>query len=89
MPFFLLFAVGDVLVGAIRGCGSSVAPVVINLLTTCVFRLLWIRMLDTQAVAVTWVYASYPVSWAALLLALAAFWFYLRRKLLAEAPEEP
>ena len=26
---------------------------------------------------------------AALLLALAAFWFYLRRKLLAEAPEEP
>ncbi len=89
VPFFLLFAVGDVLVGAIRGCGSSVAPVVINLLTTCVFRLLWIRMLDTQAVAVTWVYASYPVSWAALLLALAAFWFYLRRKLLAEAPEEP
>lgn len=83
VPFFLLFAVGDVLVGVIRGCGSAVAPVVINLLATCVLRLAWIQMLDTRAVEVTWVYASYPVSWAALLAALAAFWLYLRRKLLA------
>ena len=87
VPFFLLFAVGDVLVGVIRGCGSAVAPVVINLLTTCVLRLAWIQMLDTSAVDVTWVYASYPVSWAALLAVLAVYWLYLRRKLMAGEPE--
>ena len=87
VPFFLLFAVGDVLVGVIRGCGSAVAPVVINLLTTCVLRLAWIQMLDTSAVDVTWVYASYQVSWAALLAVLAVYWLYLRRKLMAGKPE--
>lgn len=91
VPFYVLFAAGDVLVGVIRGCGAAVAPVVINLLSTCALRLLWVRMLDTSAVAVTWVYASYPVSWAALLIALAVFWAYLRRKLLSveDAPETP
>jgi hypothetical protein len=56
-------------------------------LTTCVLRLAWIQMLDTSAVDVTWVYASYPVSWAALLAVLAVYWLYLRRKLMAGKPE--
>jgi len=89
VPFYVMFAVGDVLVGAIRGCGAAVAPVVINLLTTCALRLAWVRFLDTSVVGVTWVYASYPVSWAAMMLALAAFWLYLRRRLLADAPDVP
>lgn len=84
VPFYVLFAAGDVLVGVIRGCGASIAPVVINLLATCVLRLAWVHLLDTSVVSVIWVYASYPISWAALLLALAAFWLYLRRKLLAD-----
>ena len=87
VPFYVLFAVGDVLVGVIRGCGASVAPVVINLLATCALRLAWVRLLDTSVVGVVWVYASYPISWTVLLAALAAFWLYLRRKLLADAPE--
>lgn len=87
VPFYLLFAAGDVLVGVIRGCGAAVAPVIINLLATCALRLAWVQMLDTSVVSVTWVYASYPVSWAVLLLTLAAFWLFLRRKVLADAPE--
>lgn len=88
VPFYAIFGVADVLVGAIRGCGSPVAPVVINLLATCVLRLLWVHFLDTSAVNVAWVYASYPVSWTMLLTALAAFWLYRRRSLRLEAEEE-
>lgn len=89
VPFYVIFGVADVLVGAIRGCGSPVGPVVINLLATCVLRLLWVHFLDTSAVNVAWVYASYPVSWAALLIALTVFWLFKRKKLRAEmSPDE-
>jgi len=88
VPFYVIFGVADVLVGAIRGCGSPVVPVVINLLATCVLRLLWVHFLDTSAAKVAWVYASYPVSWAVLMLALAVFWLYRRRKLRAEMTGE-
>ena len=89
VPFYVIFGVADVLVGAIRGCGSPVGPVVINLLATCVLRLLWVHFLDTSAVSVAWVYASYPVSWAVLMLALAVFWLFKRKKLRAEmSPDE-
>ena len=83
VPFYAIFGVADVLVGAIRGCGSPVAPVVINLLATCALRLAWVHFLDTSVVHVAWVYASYPVSWTVLLIALAAFWLYRRRSLRA------
>ena len=87
VPFYVIFGIGDVLVGAIRGCGSPVAPVAVNLLACCVLRLLWVHFLDTSVVGVAWVYASYPVSWAVLLLALSAFWLCRRRKIRAEMDE--
>ena len=77
---YVIFGVSDVFVGALRGFGAPIAPVVINLLGTCVFRLVWVAVLDTSRVGVEWVYLSYPISWTLILLALAPFWFILRRK---------
>ena len=50
---YIIFGLADVLTGAIRGCGSPVRPVVINLLCTCVFRLLWIAAINTDTIPVT------------------------------------
>lgn len=77
---YVIFGLADVMVGAIRGYGVPFAPVVINLLGTCVFRLLWVAWLDTSRVGVEWVYLSYPVSWLLILIALVPFWLHLRRK---------
>ncbi len=77
---YVIFGLADVLTGAIRGCGSPVRPVVINLLCTCAFRLLWIAALNTETMPVTWVYASYPASWLVLLAALTVCWLHLYRK---------
>lgn len=77
---YIIFGLADVLTGAIRGCGSPVRPVVINLLCTCVFRLLWISAINTDTVPVTWVYASYPASWLVLLIALTVCWLRLYRR---------
>ena len=59
---------------------AGVCSVVINLLGTCVFRLVWIAWLDTSRFGVEWVYISYPISWVLILLALVPFWFHLRHK---------
>ena len=78
-PYFL-FGIADVLTGAIRGCGSPVRPVIVNLLCTCAFRLLWVAMIDTSTMPVQYVYASYPASWLLLLIVLAFCWRHLYRK---------
>lgn len=84
---YVIFGIDDVLIGSIRGCGRPVAPVIINLLGTCLFRIIWIAMLDTSTRSVTWVYLSYPMSWMIIFVALVAFWIYIRRQFASiEAP---
>ena len=77
---YVIFGIADVLTGAIRGCGSPMRPVVINLLCTCAFRLAWIAAIDTDTMAPTWVYASYPASWLLLLVVLLVCWCRLYRR---------
>lgn len=77
---YTIFGVADVFVGAIRGYGIPLVPVVINLLGTCVFRLIWVELMDTSRVGVAWVYLSYPISWVLVGVALVAYWMVLRRR---------
>ena len=77
---YAVFGMADVLVGAIRGSGVPIAPVVINLLCTCAFRLLWIHFLDTGKVGVAWVYSAFPITWVLLFVALSVFWLFLWRR---------
>lgn len=77
---YAIFGMADVLVGAIRGYGVAIAPVVINLLGTCGVRLLWVHFLDTSRYGVEWVYRAFPVTWVIIFVALGAFWLILWRK---------
>ena len=69
------------LVGALRGCGAAIIPVVINLLGTCVLRVVWITLLDTSVLGVGWVYFAFPLTWIVTLIALIPFWIRMRRQL--------
>ena len=77
---YIIFGLADVLTGAIRGCGSPVLPVVINLLCTCALRLAWIALIDTSTMPARMVYLSYPFSWLALLVVLLICWVHLYRR---------
>jgi len=77
--WYVIFGLADVLVGCIRGFGTSVGPMVINLLGTCAFRLCWIAGLDLPRQGVEMVYLSYPLSWALILIALAGYGIILYR----------
>lgn len=79
---YVVFGFADVLMGAIRGCGDPTTPVIINLLGTCVLRVIWVWLLDTSRFGVEYIYLSYPVTWLVILAALAMDWRHLYRKVM-------
>jgi len=85
---YVVFGFADVLMGTIRGSGDPTTPVIINLLGTCVLRVIWVRLLDTSRLGVEYVYLSYPVTWLVILIALAIYWRYLYQKVVNKQPTE-
>lgn len=55
----------DVMVGALRGIGYSVMPMIVSLIGACGFRLVWIATIFQipRFHKITTVYLSYPISW--------------------------
>ena len=78
--WYIIFGCADVLIGSIRGFGITWVPMLINLLGTCAFRLLWIGFLDIPQCGVEMVYLSYPLSWILILIIFVGYWALLVRK---------
>lgn len=82
---FLLYVTGglmDVIVGAIRGLGYAVMPMVVTLLGACAFRMLWIATVFQMPQYHTpqGIYWSYPISWTLTFLThLVCYIVVLRR----------
>lgn len=55
----------DVMVGALRGLGYSVMPMIVSLIGACGLRLLWIATVFQipEFHKITTVYVSYPITW--------------------------
>lgn len=64
---YALCGMMDVMVGALRGLGYSVMPMIVSLLGACAFRIVWIASLFQieQFHTVETIYFAYPISWAA------------------------
>lgn len=65
---YFLCGMMDVMVGALRGIGYSVAPMIVSMVGACGLRLLWIatvfKLYKTESI----LYLSYPVTWTITLL---------------------
>lgn len=62
---YALCGMMDVMVGALRGIGYSVMPMIVSLIGACGLRLVWIATvfsIDKYHVPTT-IYLSYPISW--------------------------
>ena len=81
IPYFLC-GLMDVSTGALRGMGSSIAPMVISVLGVCGIRIGWIATIFQMPQFHTpqCLYFSYTVSWlATFLIQMIAFLFVYRR----------
>lgn len=71
----------DVMAGCLRGMGYSVMPMVVSLLGSCAFRLIWIATVFQMFRSTSTLYFSYPLSWLLTLLVHSVCFVLVRRKL--------
>lgn len=60
---YFLCGMMDVAVGALRGMGYSIMPMLVSLSGACLFRIVWIYTIFQQIKTLPCLYISYPISW--------------------------
>ena len=63
-PFYFLLSILHGLAGAVRGTGASIPPMVVLLVSLCLFRIVWIQWVLPLFSGIEGVFILYPVSWA-------------------------
>lgn len=80
---YALCGMMDIMVGALRGLGYSVMPMIVSLLGACAFRIVWIAALfrTEQFHTIETIYYTYPISWALTFTVHVICFVIVRRKL--------
>ena len=81
LPIYFLCGSMDVMVGALRGIGQSVVPMVTSLIGACALRLVWIATVFRLHRTTGMLYISYPISWIITLIAHIIFFIYFYKKI--------
>ncbi|HEY8500726.1 MAG TPA: MATE family efflux transporter [Clostridia bacterium] len=71
----------DVLVGILRGMGTSLTPMIVSIIGVCGIRITWIYTVFSQSRDLKTLYMSYPVSWSLTALIHLIFCFVFLSKL--------
>ena len=80
---YALCGMMDCMVGALRGLGCSVMPMVVSLLGVCVLRMVWIFIFFQieQYHTVGTIYYAYPITWTVTFLIHTTCFMIIRRKM--------
>lgn len=80
---YALCGMMDVMVGALRGLGYSVMPMIVSLLGACAFRIAWISVFFQieRFHTIDTVYFAYPISWTLTVCVHVICFLIVRRKL--------
>lgn len=82
---YFLCGMMDVIVGALRGMGYAIMPMLVSLTGACLFRVIWIYTIFQNYRTLACLYISYPISWALTFLVHLVCFAVVYRKLLKTA----
>ena len=85
VPYFLC-GMMDVAVGALRGMGYAVMPMLVSLTGACLLRIVWIYTIFQKFHTLKCLYISYPVSWGLTFSVHMVCFAIVIRKLLKKDP---
>ncbi len=88
-PFYVLYACGDVLVGAMRGFGSIMKPTVVTTVGMCGVRILWIFTVFASHHTLPVLHMSYGISWIITIVAHSILYIREKRKLVDSVSAAP
>lgn len=72
---YVICGIMEICVGLVRGLSYSIMPVIVTLIGTCLFRIVWIYTVFASVGTFESIMISYPISWA--ITSLAHFISYL------------
>lgn len=76
-PFYLFCCGNDILAGALRGAGQSVAPMICMLMTFVVSRQIYLFIVSRAVGEALWVCMGYPLGWVLCCISLAACYVFI------------
>ncbi len=82
---YFLCGMMDVIVGALRGMGYAIMPMLVSLTGACLFRVVWIYTVFQKYRTLECLYISYPISWALTFLVHLVCFAVVYRKVLKRA----
>ena len=82
-PYFTC-GIMNVLVGAMRGFGSSLTPMAASIFGVCVLRVIWIYTVFPLNHTFFMLFLSYPLSWVATALIEAVCFYFIRKRAIAK-----
>ena len=85
VPYFLC-GMMDVAVGALRGMGYAIMPMLVSLTGACLLRVVWIYTVFQRYHTLKCLYISYPVSWGLTFAVHMVCFLIVYRKLLKRDP---
>lgn len=63
-PFYFVLGILNCLAGTVRGTGKTMPPMIIMLISMCIFRIFWIQLALPRIGTIEGIYMLYPISWA-------------------------
>ena len=85
VPFYLLWAVIEVISGVLRGVGDAVKPMIIIAVCVCLLRVVWMLSAFQVWHTLPVLSACYPISWGVADVAL--LWYYFRGSMFSKRKE--
>lgn len=62
-PFYFLLSILHGLAGTVRGTGKTVPPMAVLLISLCLFRIGWLKLILPMFDSIDGVFCIYPISW--------------------------
>ena len=77
---YFLCGLMDVMVGAMRGIGYSILPMIVSLVVACGLRIVWIYTVFVKFRTLDILFISYPVTWTITFLSHLVCYYIVTRK---------
>lgn len=62
-PFYWVLSILHALSGTVRGTGKSIPPMIVLLISLCLFRVLWVQFVMPDIASIEGIFMLYPISW--------------------------
>lgn len=83
---YVLCGIMNVLVGALRGMGYATFPMIVSLMGSCIFRIVWLQTIFRleQFHKIETVYVVYPISWILTIVAHVVTYLVVRKNIIKD-----